>query len=95
MNNPGKAKLCRDCFATNKKVSYLSATDPIGVFDSGVGGLSILKEVRLLLPKEDLLYFADSKYCPYGAKTPTFIKRSYKLTGISTDQRSQTDYCRL
>lgn len=81
MNNPGKAKLCRDCFATNKKVSYLSATDPIGVFDSGVGGLSILKEVRLLLPKEDLLYFADSKYCPYGAKTPTFIKeRSYKLT---------------
>jgi glutamate racemase len=47
---------------------------PIGIFDSGVGGLSITKEIRRLLPNEDLLYFADSAYCPYGEKPPAIIK---------------------
>ncbi|ACV62612.1 glutamate racemase [Desulfofarcimen acetoxidans DSM 771] len=46
----------------------------IGLFDSGVGGLSIMKEVRKLLPEEDLIYFADSAYCPYGIKTPEVIR---------------------
>lgn len=41
---------------------------PIGVFDSGVGGLSILLEIRRLLPREDLIYLADSAHCPYGVK---------------------------
>jgi glutamate racemase len=41
---------------------------PIGVFDSGVGGLSILIEIRRELPHEDLLYVADSGYAPYGEK---------------------------
>jgi glutamate racemase len=40
---------------------------PIGIFDSGVGGLSILREIRNLLPHEDLLYFADQAHVPYGA----------------------------
>lgn len=40
----------------------------IGVFDSGVGGLSVLREVRALLPEEDLLYVGDSAFCPYGVK---------------------------
>jgi glutamate racemase len=42
------------------------ATAPIGVFDSGVGGLSVLKHLRALLPAEDFLYVADSAYAPYG-----------------------------
>ena len=46
---------------------------PIGVFDSGVGGLSVLREVRALLPREALLYYADSAYCPYGDKAPAAI----------------------
>lgn len=41
---------------------------PIGMFDSGVGGTSILKEVHALLPNEQLLYLADSKHAPYGVK---------------------------
>lgn len=41
----------------------------IGVFDSGIGGLSILNELKNLLPNEDYLYYADSKNCPYGEKT--------------------------
>jgi glutamate racemase len=46
---------------------------PIGVFDSGLGGLSVLQEIRSLLPAEDLLYVADSAYCPYGNRTPQVI----------------------
>jgi glutamate racemase len=45
----------------------------IGVFDSGVGGISVLKHIHALLPNEDLIYFADSKYAPYGNKTQTEI----------------------
>ena len=41
---------------------------PIGVFDSGVGGLSVLRHIRAHLPGENLMYFADSGYAPYGAK---------------------------
>ncbi len=39
---------------------------PIGIFDSGVGGLSILNAIQERLPNENLIYFADSKYAPYG-----------------------------
>ena len=48
-----------------------SLTDnrPIGVFDSGVGGISVLKHIHTLLPHENLLYVADSKHAPYGNKT--------------------------
>ena len=46
---------------------------PIGVFDSGVGGISVLKHIHTLLPHENLLYVADSKYAPYGSRTPTEI----------------------
>jgi len=42
---------------------------PIGIFDSGVGGLSVLKAVNRLLPFEDLIYVADSRFTPYGSKT--------------------------
>lgn len=42
---------------------------PIGFFDSGVGGLSILKEVKKLLPLENIIFFADQKNFPYGKKT--------------------------
>lgn len=42
--------------------------DPIGIFDSGVGGLSIWKEIHQLLPQESAIYLADSKNAPYGDK---------------------------
>jgi len=44
---------------------------PIGVFDSGVGGLSVLKELHKILPNEDFVFLADQKYVPYGEKTKT------------------------
>ncbi len=41
---------------------------PIGIFDSGVGGLSVLQAIQKILPHEDVLYFADSGNCPYGVR---------------------------
>lgn len=49
--------------------------NPIGVFDSGVGGISVLKHIHLLLPHENLIYLADSAYAPYGNKTAEFIQQ--------------------
>jgi glutamate racemase len=48
---------------------------PIGVFDSGVGGLSVFREVRRTLPGEDLLYVADSGHAPYGNRPSDFVAR--------------------
>ncbi len=52
---------------------------PIGVFDSGIGGLSVLREIRALLPNESLLYVADSGHVPYGEKSPEFIRERCRL----------------
>jgi glutamate racemase len=58
----------------------LRAAAPVGVFDSGVGGISVLREIRRLLPAEDLIYVADSGHVPYGNKSPDFIvERSLAL----------------
>ncbi len=48
-------------------------TKPIGIFDSGVGGTSIWREVQKLLPGEDTIYLSDSKNAPYGEKSPSEI----------------------
>ncbi|NLD14353.1 MAG: glutamate racemase [Gammaproteobacteria bacterium] len=63
---------------------------PVGVFDSGLGGLSVLAEIRRLLPHESLLYVADSAYVPYGEKTTEeIIERSLLLSGFLLDQRAK------
>lgn len=55
---------------------------PIGVFDSGVGGLSVLRHIRAELPAEDLIYIADSGHAPYGERSQTWIReRSLALAG--------------
>ncbi len=46
---------------------------PIGIFDSGIGGLSILQHIQTLLPEQHLLYFADSGFAPYGEKPEQVI----------------------
>ncbi len=45
------------------------SNQPIGIFDSGIGGTSIFKEINTLLPHENIIYLADSKNAPYGNKT--------------------------
>ena len=47
---------------------------PIGFFDSGVGGLSVLREAIKLMPNENYIYFGDSKNAPYGVKNVDDVK---------------------
>jgi glutamate racemase len=57
------------------------SSQPVGVFDSGVGGLSVLERIRADLPHELLLYVADSGHAPYGNKPAEFIvQRSFAIT---------------
>ncbi len=58
-----------------RKVREEQAAQPIGVFDSGVGGLTVLKEIRKLLPTEDFIYLGDTARLPYGTKSPQSITR--------------------
>lgn len=53
--------------------SHLKPDQPIGIFDSGVGGLTVAKEIKRLLPKENLIYFGDTKHLPYGEKSKEAI----------------------
>ena len=54
---------------------------PIGLFDSGVGGLSLLRELQSLLPNENFIYISDNAFAPYGALPPKDIReRSQALT---------------
>jgi glutamate racemase len=65
----------------------MDAAAPIGIFDSGIGGLSVLRHVRLILPQEDLLYFADSGYAPYGDKSEAqIIERSLSVAAFLVEQ---------
>ena len=47
---------------------------PVGIFDSGIGGLSVAREIRLLLPSEHLLYVSDGAYVPYGDRTTEEVR---------------------
>lgn len=58
-----------------------ASSKPIGIFDSGIGGLTVWKTVREGLPYEDILYYGDSRYAPYGSKSPDeILKRARKCT---------------
>ena len=48
---------------------------PIGIFDSGVGGLTVVNQVQKLLPKEDIVYFGDTARVPYGTKSKETVTR--------------------
>ena len=54
---------------------------PVGIFDSGVGGLSVAREIHRALPTEDLLYVADTAYCPYGDRPDEEVRRRTLLLG--------------
>ena len=60
---------------------------PIGVFDSGVGGLTVLKAMRDLLPNEDLVYLGDTARLPYGTKSPESISRYASQATLQLQQQ--------
>lgn len=53
----------------------MQSTSPIGVFDSGIGGLTVASAIANLLPHEQILYFGDTARCPYGDRHPTEVIR--------------------
>jgi glutamate racemase len=55
----------------------------IGIFDSGVGGLTVLREIAMVLPQEDTIYFGDTARVPYGTKSPeTVMRYSQEITAF-------------
>jgi glutamate racemase len=73
---PGIEHFCMRSTETSAAGSTPNA--PIGVFDSGVGGLTVLRELRRCLPCEDFVYLGDTARLPYGTKSPGSI-RQYSL----------------
>lgn len=77
-----------------------AAKNPIGVFDSGVGGLTVLEKLSKKFPREKFIYIADQGHCPYGTKTPDeiatrvekithyFLKRGVKAIVIACNTAS-------
>lgn len=60
---------------------------PIGIFDSGLGGLSVLNEVRKTIPNESIIYFGDSAWCPYGVRKADEIQqRVFQVTDFLIEQ---------
>lgn len=59
----------------------LFANVMIGIFDSGVGGLSVFREIRKVLPEQKYIYYSDNAHCPYGEKPRDYIiRRSREIT---------------
>ncbi|MCK5541833.1 MAG: glutamate racemase [Desulfobacterales bacterium] len=56
-------------------MTLIDNNSPIGVFDSGIGGLTVVKHLRDLLPHEDIVYFGDTARLPYGTKSEDVVKR--------------------
>ena len=62
-------------------------TGPIGIFDSGIGGVSVMRHIREQMPYEDLAYVADTAYLPYGDKSSVFVaERSISIAEFLVDE---------
>lgn len=57
-----------------RSVSYKRNSDPVGIFDSGVGGLTVAKKIFQLLPHENIVYFGDTGRYPYGPRSKGIVK---------------------
>src|SRR5438045_5479569 len=68
----------------------MSDSRPIGVFDSGIGGLTVVKALRDLLPNENIFYLGDTARVPYGPKSPETVQRyAVELAGILTRKNAK------
>jgi len=74
----------------------MSDLRPIGVFDSGIGGLTVVKAIRELLPNENIFYLGDTARVPYGGKSPSTVERySVEMTDmlIAEDVKAMVIAC--
>jgi glutamate racemase len=71
-----------------KKIKILSNNNPIGIFDSGFGGLTVMSAINKVLPLENLIYFGDTVHIPYGTKSQNAIlKFSKEITSFLIKNR--------
>src|ERR1044072_3908181 len=69
----------------------MSDLRPIGVFDSGIGGLTVVKALRDLLPNENIFYLGDTARVPYGPKSPETVQRyAVELAGMLIGKKAKT-----
>lgn len=66
----------------------MNKDNPIGIFDSGIGGLTVAKAIRAILPYESLLYFGDTKHLPYGEKSVHTIQEFSKNIALFLKQKN-------
>lgn len=59
----------------------MDKNSPIGVFDSGIGGLTVLESLKALMPQENFIYLADDAFYPYGTKTKSAIENRVLTIG--------------
>ena len=65
----------------------MTSNQPIGIFDSGIGGLTVVSAIHKILPREGIIYFGDTAHLPYGDKSPEAIKfYSLKIGKFLLDQ---------
>lgn len=68
-------------------ISGINDTSPIGIFDSGIGGLTVVRAVQKLLPNEDIIYFGDTARVPYGIKSMDTVRHySMQITNFLLDR---------
>lgn len=66
---------------SSENLSKIAKDSPIGIFDSGIGGLTVFKELAKILPQEDLIYLGDTARVPYGNKSPETVTQ-YALQNV-------------
>ncbi len=78
--------------AEDKKAGSLTGdARPIGVFDSGIGGLTVVSALRKLLPNESIYYLGDTARVPYGGKSPSTVQRySLEIASLLLEQNAKT-----
>ena len=65
----------------------LSPGQPIGIFDSGIGGLTVAQQLAQMMPSEDMIYFGDTAHLPYGDKSTAAIQAySVKICNLLISQ---------
>jgi glutamate racemase len=75
---------------TTAHVDEQTGNRPIGVFDSGIGGLTVVKALRDLLPSEKIIYLGDTARVPYGSKSPSTVERySVEIAGMLMERNAK------
>ena len=76
----------------SEQISLDKKTRPIGIFDSGIGGVTVLKEIIKILPNEEYIYFSDSANNPYGdKKDKEIIKLCENIVKLFIEKKLQSN----